>query len=528
MSDSLTVTSSADVHADPVLNRARGATGDFDSGVFSSDDRDGSESRGVVNYVLRSSETVTEESETNSVFEDDSCEDQVFVDGEENPAFSRQYDFDPDHASAENCAKYELVKDPPEHRSHRKDESPRDTDDIFSTRVGSTLGGVVIKRGCVNHSARQLTRKSSSENLCPNCGLTNSITTSGSNCCEIKGQDINFSSTFAADDLLVIDSFRKLSHVQDVTTLSDEVKKNLRSHMRGRGEFKENICRCGYLGQVNTISDEKNIHLAHKMERSKNLTSIAYERDLAERTAQKPTRQELIKKQTLVRKVTERKSGIAKSHPTGTNVGNKDHPVNHVAATGKGSSLLKSSGEDEITRQQVFHTQSSFTTFSGTHPVTPEEARRKRVELRQHSLLRHETLDHEGSAASAGGGGYVAPLKKSQLEVRDLRNEVSQLSHEIDEKNVEIASLQSSLMAVEDKERQIVELEARIQELEKQINEEREPVVRLQEELAKMDERYTALKVEFAEKEEKFETYLLDMYKKGLEAARFEREEEVR
>ncbi|XP_059170325.1 protein quick-to-court-like [Physella acuta] len=145
--------------------------------------------------------------------------------------------------------------------------------------------------------------------------------------------------------------------------------------------------------------------------------------------------------------------------------------------------------------------------------------------------LRHSTRQ-ESTDQDLGNAHYVTPLKRSQLEVKELRSEVAQLLQEIEEKKAEVVSLTSSLenekvKSVAERDKEIEELKRILNLIERQRDDCTKEINALKEELRKMDKRYSDLKLEFTKNEEKFEIYLLDMYNKGLEAARFEREEEL-
>ncbi|KAI8764312.1 kinesin heavy chain [Biomphalaria glabrata] len=366
--------------------------------------------------------------------------------------------------------------------------------DWNNPHVGSTLGGIIIKLV-----------KSGSKNNSKNSQkfVTGLDTNNGNNSTLESGlkifDEVTTGKAIFIEDNVVIDSFQSLNHVQDICTLSARVHNQIQDGQHFEGSVIAPLCHCGLLlDSEELISSE-----FEQMDRGKNQTSIAYERRLAERTSSRITKPEAVKKQVGFKIDPDKKSVLMK----------RASPKPNEEEVAKKTMTAK----EVHVQEHVFHTHNSGLAYSAqTSTVkksssgTMGEASRRRLDMRSVSLADHET-----------------ELRKSQTEVDELKTELAKLSQEIDARNEEIASLKASLQTAEEKDRQMEELDGKLRDTERQMEEESNRRAALQDELARMDERFTALKVEFAEKEEKFETYLMNMYKKGLEAARFEREEEL-
>ncbi|BFZ11429.1 hypothetical protein BsWGS_14468 [Bradybaena similaris] len=155
-----------------------------------------------------------------------------------------------------------------------------------------------------------------------------------------------------------------------------------------------------------------------------------------------------------------------------------------------------------------------------------QSAARDTITSRMRFELRH------GNHLDGEANDYMTPSQRKDRELKDLRKERAQLLREQQEKEVEIAALRACLETVktqleEKKVREMAELVEKLKVSEREKFEEMEELCRVQEELSKMDVKYTDLKKKLSEKEEMFQEYLFDMYKKGQLAAMFEREQEL-
>ncbi|GFO46194.1 laminin-like protein epi-1, partial [Plakobranchus ocellatus] len=109
---------------------------------------------------------------------------------------------------------------------------------------------------------------------------------------------------------------------------------------------------------------------------------------------------------------------------------------------------------------------------------------------------------------------------------------VSKLIRENEQKEAEIFALKCQVdgeKKIEDNEKdeQIVQLTEKLGRNEKERFVDREALCKAQEELSDLNEKYLDLQHEMAEQKARYDQYMLGMYKKGQEAARFEREQEL-
>uniref|UniRef100_A0A0B6YTS9 GRIP domain-containing protein n=1 Tax=Arion vulgaris TaxID=1028688 RepID=A0A0B6YTS9_9EUPU len=149
------------------------------------------------------------------------------------------------------------------------------------------------------------------------------------------------------------------------------------------------------------------------------------------------------------------------------------------------------------------------------------------ITSRMRFQLRHGQHGHESEAAD-----YMTPLQRMEKEVKLLRKERSQLLSEKEEKDTELESMKNSIETMKlrmqrEKENELADYVDKLRVSEREKFEQIEELFKVQEELTQMDVKYATIKREMSDKEEKYEEYLLDMYKKGQMAALFEREDEL-
>ncbi|XP_005096694.2 stress response protein NST1 [Aplysia californica] len=159
------------------------------------------------------------------------------------------------------------------------------------------------------------------------------------------------------------------------------------------------------------------------------------------------------------------------------------------------------------------------------------------------SRLRQEL--HRGSPVEANGT-YQTPLQRKEKELKELRNEFTSVLRELEGKDTELENArqiweeerkneeddrkkkeEDRMKSQEELERRVQELEERLRKSEEERKKEEDNLFQVKEELTKLQVECADLKKEISQKERQFEGYYLDTYRKGLEAARFEREEEL-
>lgn len=150
----------------------------------------------------------------------------------------------------------------------------------------------------------------------------------------------------------------------------------------------------------------------------------------------------------------------------------------------------------------------------------------------EHFRTDHHCIRDHGKCDHSVPGPYLTPRQRLEKETRMLRREVSKLLRENEQKEAEVFALQCQVdgekkIQDSEKDEQIVQLTEKLGRNEKERFLDKEALSKAQEEISDLNYKYEELERQMMEQKAKYDEYLLGMYRKGQEAARFEREQEL-
>ncbi|PAA60239.1 hypothetical protein BOX15_Mlig009602g2 [Macrostomum lignano] len=201
---------------------------------------------------------------------------------------------------------------------------------------------------------------------------------------------------------------------------------------------------------------------------------------------------------------------------------------------GGGPSRLRAPGVSRVHR--VTQRTPDSTELQHVTKATPMPEIRGGVEVKQTAASRGrlQKLQEEANKAleASNENQYLTPLQRKESEVKELRRLLQEAYQVITEREEEIEAAarekaEDISMAVKDKEEFIAELQAEIDQLTldyQALTALHGEVKRREEEL---EREVARLRQEMEEREQRHQQYYLEMYRKGQESAKFERQDEL-
>ncbi|KAJ8322345.1 hypothetical protein KUTeg_000816 [Tegillarca granosa] len=163
-------------------------------------------------------------------------------------------------------------------------------------------------------------------------------------------------------------------------------------------------------------------------------------------------------------------------------------------------------------------------------PITANESHGIRETLT--SRMRFEKKHGSHEIPDCEGESYLTPTQRNEQQVKYMRKEIKDLRIAIEGKEKEIEELKhknscDELKIFENKEKEVLEILLELDALKMENDKIRKSYEESVKSINALENTIRDLKETMAEKEKKSEALFLEMYRKGQETAKFEREEEL-
>ncbi|KAK3087573.1 hypothetical protein FSP39_007680 [Pinctada imbricata] len=148
------------------------------------------------------------------------------------------------------------------------------------------------------------------------------------------------------------------------------------------------------------------------------------------------------------------------------------------------------------------------------------------------SRMRYEKGHNQHEQAECEGDDYLTPTQRKEVELKEIRKEVKNLRKELKEKIEEIDLLKQNIdkeaaAIIEDKDKKIQAIKDELGTLQNEQDDLRQSYTESVRNVATLELTIDSLKETMAIREKKNADIYLEMYRKGQESAKFERNDEL-